>query len=64
MCNVHFINFLLQFWMYKFRALNTNVTLTENGRSELQACFTSYMTIAATVPSTLFLIINPLINHK
>ncbi|XP_073979589.1 equilibrative nucleoside transporter 1 isoform X1 [Rhodnius prolixus] len=53
-----------EFWMYKFRALNTNVTLTENGRSELQACFTSYMTIAATVPSTLFLIINPLINHK
>ncbi|CAH1403273.1 unnamed protein product [Nezara viridula] len=53
-----------EYWMYKFRALNTNVTLTEKGRSELQACFTSYMTIAATVPSTLFLIINPLINHK
>ncbi|KAK9507984.1 hypothetical protein O3M35_007738 [Rhynocoris fuscipes] len=53
-----------EYWMYKFRALHVNVTLSENGRSELQTCFTSYMTIAATVPSTLFLIINPLINHK
>uniref|UniRef100_A0A146LIP6 Equilibrative nucleoside transporter 3 n=3 Tax=Lygus hesperus TaxID=30085 RepID=A0A146LIP6_LYGHE len=53
-----------EYWMYKFRPLSANVTITENGRSELQASFTSYMTLAATVPSTLFLIINPLINHK
>ncbi|KAL1122166.1 hypothetical protein AAG570_003571 [Ranatra chinensis] len=53
-----------EYWMYKFRALSRNTTLTETGRSELQACFTSYMTIAATVPCTLFLIINPLINHR
>ncbi|XP_024081088.1 equilibrative nucleoside transporter 3 isoform X2 [Cimex lectularius] len=53
-----------EYWMYKFRALNASMILNESGRSKLQASFTPYMTLASTVPSTLFLIINPVINHK
>lgn len=53
-----------EYWMYKFREFADNFTRTDTGRSELQACFTSYISLASTVPSTIFLIINPLFSHK
>uniref|UniRef100_A0A1B6CLN8 Equilibrative nucleoside transporter 3 n=1 Tax=Clastoptera arizonana TaxID=38151 RepID=A0A1B6CLN8_9HEMI len=58
--------FHLQYWMYKFRELRGNLTLTftDGQLSNLQACFTSYISLASTVPSTIFLIINPLYSHK
>ena len=58
------LNIMFQYWMYKFREFADNFTSTDTGRSELQACFTSYISLASTVPSTIFLIINPLFSHK
>ncbi|XP_039285038.1 equilibrative nucleoside transporter 3 [Nilaparvata lugens] len=52
-----------EYWMFKFRDLSNNSTSASN-RSELQACFTSYISIASTVPSTIALLIIPFVGHK
>lgn len=54
----------LKYWMFKLRALpnDTNLYLfsinNNDDRSRLQANFTSFLTIAASVPSTLILLLN------
>ncbi|KAJ1527212.1 hypothetical protein ONE63_008739 [Megalurothrips usitatus] len=62
------------YWMYKFRDVNAshpNVTTmmfhaAANGtsRTPLQKSFTAYLSVASTVPSTLFLILNSAVAHK
>lgn len=60
------------YWMYKFRDVNesvpTIVTLNDSdvflGRTPLQKSFTSYLSVASNVPSTIFLILNSLLSHK
>ncbi|KAL0267077.1 UNVERIFIED_CONTAM: hypothetical protein PYX00_009441 [Menopon gallinae] len=51
-----------EYWMYKFR--NLNETYPSQNKTELQAEFTSYLSIAATGPSVLFLILNSLFSHR
>lgn len=54
------------YWMYKFRDMTivngTNVTSTQ--RSELQVTFNSYLSVAAMVPSTIFLILNTILSRR
>ncbi|XP_075224415.1 equilibrative nucleoside transporter 1 [Lycorma delicatula] len=54
-----------EYWMFKLRNLNESSSVPDiDDRSELQTCFTSYISIASTVPSTVFLIINPLVGRR
>lgn len=47
------------YWMYKFRDVNSNLsTSLQNKETKLQVEFTSYLNVAACVPTVLFLIIN------
>ncbi|XP_065201666.1 equilibrative nucleoside transporter 2 [Planococcus citri] len=55
------------YWMYRFRDLHNHSSSlqyvfelndNESNRTSLQADFTSYISIASTVPSTLFLFVN------
>ncbi|KAK9885654.1 hypothetical protein WA026_012418 [Henosepilachna vigintioctopunctata] len=47
------------YWMYKFRDVNTNVSLFMNEKqTDLQVEFTSFLNVAACVPTLLFLILN------
>jgi len=56
--------------MYKFREIHnvTNITHTYaelfEEKTDLQASFTSYLSIASALPSTLFLIINAFISKR
>ncbi|CAG2065849.1 unnamed protein product, partial [Timema podura] len=50
--------------MYKLRNVTANVSHRENGRTELQAGFTAYLSVASTIPNTLFLILNSLLSHR
>lgn len=60
------------YWMFKFRDIHVNntgrhnYTHTENleKRNDLQASFTSYLSVASAVPNTLFLVINTFISKK
>ncbi|XP_067010202.2 equilibrative nucleoside transporter 3 isoform X2 [Anabrus simplex] len=52
------------YWMYKLRDVKNNVSETIGGRTELQAGFTAYLSVASTVPNTLFLILNALLSRK
>ncbi|XP_053978971.1 equilibrative nucleoside transporter 3 [Hylaeus anthracinus] len=60
------------YWMYKFREINENTTKYLNythvenleKRTDLQASFTSYLSIASSIPNTFFLIVNALISKK
>ncbi|KAK2583117.1 hypothetical protein KPH14_009143 [Odynerus spinipes] len=60
------------YWMYKFRQIHENdtrgfnYTHTENleKRTDLQASFTSYLSVASALPNTLFLILNAFISKK
>ncbi|XP_032665983.1 equilibrative nucleoside transporter 3 isoform X1 [Odontomachus brunneus] len=58
------------YWMYKFREINnsTNFTTThvENlaQKTDLQASFTSYLSVASALPNTLFLIVNTFISNR
>ncbi|XP_011253886.2 equilibrative nucleoside transporter 1 isoform X2 [Camponotus floridanus] len=58
------------YWMYKFREIHnvTNITHTYaelfEEKTDLQASFTSYLSIASALPSTLFLIINAFISKR
>jgi hypothetical protein len=49
--------------MYKFRDVGANVS-DKGNRTELQAGFTAYLSVASTIPNTLFLILNSLLSHK
>lgn len=60
-----------QYWMYKFREINANstnlsTTHVENlaQRTDLQASFTSYLSVASALPNTLFLIVNTFISKR
>ncbi|KAG8323372.1 epsin [Homalodisca vitripennis] len=55
-----------EYWMYKFRKLPGNLTsiIGTEEKTDLQASFNSYISIASTVPSTIFLIIYPMCSHK
>ncbi|XP_045480382.1 equilibrative nucleoside transporter 1-like isoform X1 [Harmonia axyridis] len=47
------------YWMYKFRDVNTNVSSFMNEKqTNLQVEFTSFLNVAASVPTLLFLILN------
>ena len=62
----------LQYWMYKFREVHENSTRNyslnhaENleKRTDLQASFTSYLSVASALPNTFFLIINAFISKR
>ncbi|XP_012217468.1 equilibrative nucleoside transporter 1 isoform X2 [Linepithema humile] len=59
------------YWMYKFREIHSNLTnltythaeLLEQ-KTDLQASFTSYLSVASALPNTLFLIINAFISKR
>ncbi|KYN08115.1 PREDICTED: equilibrative nucleoside transporter 1 [Cyphomyrmex costatus] len=59
------------YWMYKFREIHNNSTnlshtyaeLLEQ-KTDLQASFTSYLSVASALPNTLFLILNAFISKK
>lgn len=57
--------------MYKFREIHENsthinYTHVENleKKTDLQASFTSYLSVASALPNTLFLIVNAFISKK
>ncbi|XP_011865031.1 PREDICTED: equilibrative nucleoside transporter 1 isoform X2 [Vollenhovia emeryi] len=60
------------YWMYKFREIHgnstTNLTHTYaellEEKTDLQASFTSYLSVASALPNTLFLIINAFISKR
>ncbi|KZC09006.1 PREDICTED: equilibrative nucleoside transporter 3 [Dufourea novaeangliae] len=60
------------YWMYKFREIHENsthhfnYTHVENleKRTDLQASFTSYLSIASALPNTFFLIVNAFISKR
>lgn len=61
--------FNLKYWMFKLRALPNDTQLNlfllnNDDRSRLQANFTSFLTIAASVPSTLTLLLNTYLAKK
>uniref|UniRef100_A0A8D8ZI37 Equilibrative nucleoside transporter 3 n=1 Tax=Cacopsylla melanoneura TaxID=428564 RepID=A0A8D8ZI37_9HEMI len=66
-----------KYWMYKLRDIPTNVTLepawlspflpsagTQEKRSNLQADFISYLSVASTVPSLVFLLVNTYLANR
>ncbi|XP_072756541.1 equilibrative nucleoside transporter 1 [Anoplolepis gracilipes] len=58
------------YWMYKFREIHNVTNLTHTyaelyeQKTDLQASFTSYLSVASALPSTLFLIINAFISKR
>lgn len=63
--------FYLKYWMYKLRKLENGTQSLffldvndDNSRSRLQANFTSFLTIAASIPSTLTLLLNTYLAKK
>ncbi|KAK6640496.1 hypothetical protein RUM44_012191 [Polyplax serrata] len=50
------------YWMYKFRNIDSNST--HGNKTDLQAEFTSYLSITSTGPSLLFLILNIIFSHS
>ncbi|XP_069704264.1 equilibrative nucleoside transporter 3 [Periplaneta americana] len=52
------------YWMFKFRDVSGNNSEQDNRRTELQAGFTAYLSVASTIPNTLFLILNTLLSHR
>ncbi|XP_076252806.1 equilibrative nucleoside transporter 1 [Rhynchophorus ferrugineus] len=55
------------YWMYKFRDVHSqNLTTASEvkNKTQLQAEFTSYISVASAVPSLLFLILNTAISHR
>lgn len=57
------------YWMYKFRDVNRNLSDSESllyklqKRTRLQVEFTSYISVASAVPNLVFLIFNTAISH-
>ncbi|XP_059488006.1 equilibrative nucleoside transporter 3 [Neocloeon triangulifer] len=52
------------YWMYKLREVSDNSTVPSNGRTPLQAEFTSYLSLAANVPNTVFMILGALYGKR
>ncbi|KAK9309615.1 hypothetical protein QLX08_000830 [Tetragonisca angustula] len=60
------------YWMYKFREIHKNSTKNINyghvenleKKTDLQASFTSYISVASALPNTFFLILNAFISKK
>ncbi|CAL7934532.1 unnamed protein product [Xylocopa violacea] len=60
------------YWMYKFREIHENSTKRDNythlenleKKTDLQASFTSYLSVASALPNTLFLIVNAFISKR
>ncbi|XP_049939857.1 equilibrative nucleoside transporter 3 [Schistocerca serialis cubense] len=56
------------YWMYKLRDVNQSsfeiYDLDIDQKSDLQASFTAYLSVASTVPNTLFLVLNSLLSHR
>ncbi|XP_012142098.1 equilibrative nucleoside transporter 1 [Megachile rotundata] len=60
------------YWMYKFREIHNNFTESDNfthvenleKKTDLQASFTSYLSVASAIPNTLFLIVNAFISKR
>ncbi|XP_022905516.1 equilibrative nucleoside transporter 3 [Onthophagus taurus] len=52
------------YWMYKFRDTTANLSSSYDKRTPLQAEFTSYLSLASSVPNILFLVLNTALNHK
>ena len=58
------------FWDYKFRDINNtmnednDVLYDEEGKTELQKEFTSYLAIASNVPNALFVILNAMFGQR
>lgn len=52
--------------MYKFRDVNSNESTfgDHKQRTALQAEFTSYLSVASSVPNILFLVLNTALTHK
>ncbi|XP_077286819.1 equilibrative nucleoside transporter 1 [Arctopsyche grandis] len=51
------------YWMYKFRDVTPHNGTISIGKTSFQAEFTSYLNIAASIPSTICLIFNMFISH-
>lgn len=60
------------YWMYKFREIHKNSTKNINyshmenleKKTDLQASFTSYISVASALPNTFFLILNTFISKR
>ncbi|XP_046388448.1 equilibrative nucleoside transporter 2 [Ischnura elegans] len=50
------------YWMFKLRDTSANYTL--ESKTKLQTEFTAYLSMASTIPNTLFLVISSFIAHK
>ncbi|KAG8222814.1 hypothetical protein J437_LFUL005020, partial [Ladona fulva] len=50
------------YWKFKLRDVNSNHTTHE--RTKLQTEFTAYLSVASTIPNTLFLILNSFLSHS
>ncbi|XP_026478733.1 equilibrative nucleoside transporter 1-like [Ctenocephalides felis] len=50
-----------EYWMYKFRDVSQNNTFN---RTALQVGFTAYLTVASSIPNTVFLVINAMVCHR
>ena len=58
---------LTNFWDYKFRDINETIFSKNNGstsKTDLQKEFTSYLSIASTVPNATFVIINAMVGQR
>lgn len=60
------------YWMYKFREIHENSSKSINythlenmeSKTDLQASFTSYLSVASAIPNTVFLIVNAFMSRK
>nr|XP_023011796.1 equilibrative nucleoside transporter 3-like [Leptinotarsa decemlineata] len=55
------------YWMYKFRNVSKNESMvgsSTSGRTPLQAEFTSYLSLASSVPNLVFLVLTTAISHR
>lgn len=60
------------YWLYKFREIQKNSTKGINythmenleKKTDLQASFTSYISVASALPNTFFLIVNAFISKR
>ncbi|CAG9819631.1 unnamed protein product [Phaedon cochleariae] len=53
------------YWMYKFRKVSKNSSyISTDQRTPLQAEFTSYLSLASSLPNLVFLALNTVISHR
>ncbi|XP_044743206.1 equilibrative nucleoside transporter 1 [Chrysoperla carnea] len=51
-----------EYWMYKFRDIHNHTSIHQ--KTPLQIMFTSYLSVATSVPTTFFLILNAALSRK